>query len=161
MRRRYATSAIAAVTATALFSVHGRAQDHMIEWPSYGGYQAHPRYSLAADITSTNVSRVAPSWKGPPAPALGPAVVPVAPTDVSAADAQPSGQAAFDRVCKVCHGEGARGDAGPRLVPFSREYDEVLGIVREGTGQMPPISARELPDEGVAQVVAYLKSLSQ
>jgi hypothetical protein len=44
-------------------------------------------------------------------------------------------------------------------VPFTREYEELLGIVREGTGQMPPISARQLPDEGVAEIVAYLKSL--
>ena len=70
-----------------------------------------------------------------------------------------AGQAAFDRVCKRCHGAEARGDAAPRLVPFSRDYDELLGIVREGAGQMPPISARELSDEGVADIVAYLKSL--
>jgi len=76
-------------------------------------------------------------------------------------DAKHPGQVDFDRVCKVCHGPEARGDAGPRLVPFTREYEELLGIVREGTGQMPPISSRELPDEGVAQIVAYLKSLSQ
>jgi mono/diheme cytochrome c family protein len=75
-------------------------------------------------------------------------------------DAQHPGQVDFDRVCKVCHGPEARGDAGPRLVPFSREYEELLGIVREGTGQMPPISARELPDKGVAEIVAYLRSLS-
>jgi len=74
---------------------------------------------------------------------------------------QVSGAATFDRVCKGCHGPEARGDAAPRLVPFSREYEEMLGIVREGTGQMPPISARELSDEGVAQIVAYLKSLSR
>jgi len=73
---------------------------------------------------------------------------------------EPPGKLAFDRVCKVCHGPEGRGDAGPRLVPFTREYDELLGIVREGTGQMPPISARQLPDEGVAQIVAYLESLS-
>ena len=73
--------------------------------------------------------------------------------------AQPSGQAAFDRVCKTCHGPEARGDAGPRLVPFSRGDEELLGIVREGIGQMPPISARELPDEGVVQIAAYLRSL--
>jgi mono/diheme cytochrome c family protein len=72
-----------------------------------------------------------------------------------------NGQAEFDRVCKVCHGPEARGDAGPPLVPFTREYEELLGIVREGAGQMPPISARQLPDEGVAQIVVYLKSLSQ
>jgi mono/diheme cytochrome c family protein len=52
-------------------------------------------------------------------------------------------------------------NAGPRLVPFTREYEELLAIVREGTGEMPPISARDLPDQGVAQIVAYLKSLSQ
>jgi mono/diheme cytochrome c family protein len=75
-------------------------------------------------------------------------------------DAQPPGQVDFDRVCKVCHGPEARGDAGPRLVPFTREYEELLGIVREGQGQMPPISVRQLPDEGVAQILAYLKSLS-
>ena len=75
--------------------------------------------------------------------------------------AQSSGQAAFDRVCKICHGPEARGDAGPRLVPFSREYEELLAIVREGTGQMPPISARQLSDENVAQIATYLKSLSQ
>ena len=71
------------------------------------------------------------------------------------------GQVAFDRICKSCHGPEARGDAGPRLVPFSREYEELLGIVREGQGQMPPISVRELPDTDVAQIVAYLKSRSQ
>ena len=76
-------------------------------------------------------------------------------------DTKHPGQVDFDRVCKVCHGPEARGDAGPRLVPFTREYEELLGIVREGTGQMPLISARQLPDEGVAQIIGYLRSLSQ
>jgi len=76
-------------------------------------------------------------------------------------DARREGEAAFKRVCERCHGAEARGDVGPRLVPFSREYDEVLAIVREGVGQMPPIGARELSDEGVRQIVEYLKSLSQ
>ena len=75
--------------------------------------------------------------------------------------AEIQGQLAFDRVCPACHGSGARGGAGPGLAPFSRDYDELLGIVREGAGEMPPISARELSDEGVAQVLAYLKSLSR
>lgn len=71
------------------------------------------------------------------------------------------GQEQYDRVCKACHGPEARGDAGPRLVPFSRGADEVLAIVREGLGQMPPISVRELSDEEVARVVEYLTALSQ
>ena len=76
-------------------------------------------------------------------------------------DDKPVGQAAYDRVCMVCHGAQGRGDSGPRLVPFSREYAELLGIVREGTGQMPPISARQIADEDVARIKAYLESLSR
>lgn len=72
-----------------------------------------------------------------------------------------AGRTAFARVCQRCHGVEGRGDAAPRLVPFSREYDELLGIVREGAGQMPPISTRELSDENVAQILAYLQSLSR
>ena len=75
--------------------------------------------------------------------------------------ARSSGQAAFERVCSVCHGRDARGDIGPRLVPFSRESDELLAIVREGMGQMPPISARDISDENVSEIAAYLKSLSR
>jgi mono/diheme cytochrome c family protein len=76
-------------------------------------------------------------------------------------ETKPTGQEDFDRVCKVCHGAEARGDTGPRLVPFSREYQELLAIVREGVGQMPPIAERQLTDEGVARVLEYLKSLSR
>jgi mono/diheme cytochrome c family protein len=75
-------------------------------------------------------------------------------------DEKAAGRAEFDRVCKACHGPEAQGDAGPRLVPFSRSYEELLGIVREGSGQMPPISPRTIGDEGVAQIRAYLMSLS-
>jgi mono/diheme cytochrome c family protein len=76
-------------------------------------------------------------------------------------DAVQPGQEDFDRACKSCHGAEARGDAGPRLVPLTREYEELLGIVREGAGQMPPIAARELPDESVMRIFAYLKHLSR
>ncbi len=70
-----------------------------------------------------------------------------------------AGEEVFNRICSACHGEQARGDAGPGLVPFSRGYAELLGIVREGTGQMPPMSPNQVPDPAVAQIEAYLKSL--
>ena len=63
--------------------------------------------------------------------------------------------------CQVCHGPEGRGDAGPSLVPLEKEYDEVRGIVREGTGQMPPISAERVSDEEVKRIVEYLKSLKR
>jgi len=101
------------------------------------------------DAAGATASRtVADSGRRAPSPALQPG-------------AEIQGRLAFDRVCQTCHGSAASGGAGPRLAPFSRDYDELLGIVREGAGEMPPISARELSDEGVAQVLAYLKSLSR
>ena len=72
----------------------------------------------------------------------------------------PPGKVAFDKVCKTCHGEDARGDAGPRLVPLEIEYDELLAKVREGGGEMPPISTRTLSDDDVKQIFNYLKSLN-
>ncbi len=72
----------------------------------------------------------------------------------------PPGKVAFDKVCRTCHGDDARGDAGPALVPLQMEYDELLAKVREGGGEMPPISTRTLSDDDVKQIFNYLKSLN-
>ena len=45
-------------------------------------------------------------------------------------------------------------------MPLGFDAEYVLAVVREGYGQMPPISQRELSDDNVRQVVAYLESLS-
>jgi mono/diheme cytochrome c family protein len=79
---------------------------------------------------------------------------------VSSAQQDP-GKTVYVQTCQVCHGSEGRGDAGPSLVPLEKEYDEVLGIVREGIGQMPPISAERIGDDDVKRVVAYLKSLKR
>lgn len=73
---------------------------------------------------------------------------------------QQPGAAAFANVCESCHGPQGRGNQGPRLVPLPKDDEEVLAIVREGFGQMPAISSRELSDERVREIVVYLKSLS-
>jgi cbb3-type cytochrome c oxidase subunit III len=76
--------------------------------------------------------------------------------------AQNPGQVSFNRICRACHGaEGRGGGEAPALVPMSRELEEVLGVVREGFGEMPPISSRELNDVQVGEIVTYLKSLGQ
>jgi len=72
----------------------------------------------------------------------------------------PPGKVPYDRVCRVCHGEDARGDAGPRLVPLAMEYEELIAKVREGGSEMPPISTTTVSDDEVKQIFAYLKSLS-
>ena len=42
---------------------------------------------------------------------------------------------------------------------MTRSASEILAIVREGFGQMPPISSRELNDESVSRIVDYLRSV--
>jgi mono/diheme cytochrome c family protein len=70
------------------------------------------------------------------------------------------GQAPYDRVCKVCHGPEGKGNAAPALVPFEMEVDELLIRVREGGGEMPPISANRVSDDEVKAIASYLTSLS-
>jgi quinoprotein glucose dehydrogenase len=67
-------------------------------------------------------------------------------------------EAAFARVCQSCHGPAGTGGFAPSLVPMTRSAAEVLAIVREGIGQMPPVSAGELTDEEVRAVYEYLRA---
>ena len=69
-----------------------------------------------------------------------------------------SGAEAY-RVCQSCHGPNGRGGLAPALVGIPKPVEEVLAIVREGQGQMPPISANELSDQEVTNLVEYLRSL--
>jgi mono/diheme cytochrome c family protein len=69
------------------------------------------------------------------------------------------GQAPYDKVCKMCHGPEGQGNAGPPLVPFELDDEQLLAKVREGGGEMPPVSERQLNDDEVKQIAAYLRSL--
>jgi mono/diheme cytochrome c family protein len=71
----------------------------------------------------------------------------------------PAGKAPFERVCATCHGEDAKGNQGPSLVPLNLEYDEFVAQVRNGGSEMKQITKSEMSDEEVKQVFAYLKSL--
>jgi len=78
----------------------------------------------------------------------------------SAQDDHP-GAAPYAQVCGMCHGEAGKGDIAPPLVPGRFDPEYVLAIVREGYGQMPPISSRELTDDQVRQIVEYLASVGE
>lgn len=72
----------------------------------------------------------------------------------------PAGKASYDRVCAPCHGPEGRGLVGPRLVPLEKDVTEMLAIIREGRGEMPPTGTGTISDEAMASIVAYLASLS-
>jgi mono/diheme cytochrome c family protein len=70
-----------------------------------------------------------------------------------------SGQAAYMLTCAMCHGRTGGGAEGPALVPMVRETEELLAIIREGRGEMPPMSARDVSDEHVSRIAEYLRTL--
>jgi mono/diheme cytochrome c family protein len=78
---------------------------------------------------------------------------------LAAVNADSPGKAPYDRTCGACHGREGRGEIGPPLVPLDKDFGEVLAIVREGIGEMPPVGPSTLSDEDVRLVVDYLKSI--
>ncbi len=76
----------------------------------------------------------------------------------AAQSADHAGKAPYDRNCGVCHGPAGRGNVAPPLVPLERTFDEVLAIVREGRGEMPPASANAVNDDAVRLIVDYLQA---
>jgi quinoprotein glucose dehydrogenase len=70
-----------------------------------------------------------------------------------------TGQEAYTSVCAACHGPTAAGGMGPRLAGANRDVSEVLAIVREGKGQMPPMSENEISDANLGRIVEYLRTL--
>jgi mono/diheme cytochrome c family protein len=83
-------------------------------------------------------------------------------TTVAAWADDPPGKAAYARVCAQCHGDDpGDGADGPALVPMYRTTQQVLGIVRSGTGKMHPLPDSKISDAEVAAIVDYLQMLSK
>jgi mono/diheme cytochrome c family protein len=70
-----------------------------------------------------------------------------------------TGQEGYASVCAGCHGALAAGGMGPRLAGMNRDVSEVLAIVREGKGQMPPMSDKEISDANLVRIVEFLRTL--
>ena len=87
------------------------------------------------------------------------AVLTFVPAIASPAEEPHPGQAPYEKVCKVCHGPEGQGNAGPALVPFELDDEQLLAKVREGGGEMPPVSERRLSDDEVKLIAAYLRTL--
>jgi mono/diheme cytochrome c family protein len=87
-----------------------------------------------------------------------------------AAMAQPSsddavkGKDLYDRkyLCSACHGFSGQNGVGARLVPMKLTQAAFMKYVRHPhdtpTG-MPPYTAKVMPDQELADIYAYIKSL--
>lgn len=63
--------------------------------------------------------------------------------------------------CYQCHGYEAQGatPTGPRLGPRPLGFAAFSKYVRQPTGQMPPYTAKALPDATLTDIYAFLQSL--
>lgn len=70
------------------------------------------------------------------------------------------GGAAYARACASCHGDDGSGRLAPALVPFTRGSQDLLRIVRNGTGgMMTGFAAADVSDADVRAIEQYLRSL--
>jgi mono/diheme cytochrome c family protein len=64
--------------------------------------------------------------------------------------------------CWGCHGHlGQGGRDGPQLARTALSYEAFSAFVRTTTGNMPPFSARVVPEEELRQAYAYLQSIPE
>jgi len=61
--------------------------------------------------------------------------------------------------CYQCHGYDGHGGAGARLAPNPIAFPAFAKYVRQPTGEMPPYTAKVVPDQDLSDIFAYLKSL--
>ena len=74
------------------------------------------------------------------------------------------GEALYGPQCAVCHGTGGSGGFAPELntAGFQQEYaqdEDLISILRNGSGSMPAFGPTRLTDEDVSDLVAYMRSL--
>lgn len=73
------------------------------------------------------------------------------------------GKKLFNTVgCYECHGrmgQGAAQTGAVRIGPPIESYEVFKNLVREPVNEMPPYSAKAIPDQDLADIYAYLKSI--
>ena len=83
-------------------------------------------------------------------------------------DAPPSGNAQNGKKlfmsdgCYECHGrqgQGAAQTGATRIGPPQLSFDGFQSYVRKPINQMPPYSSKAIPDQDLADIYAYLKSI--
>jgi quinoprotein glucose dehydrogenase len=81
---------------------------------------------------------------------------------VTTRTAAQGGQEAYERVCAACHGRQGQGQVAPALVPFARGDQDLLRIVRVGTGNMMTgFSAADIGDAEIRAIAEYLRGLGK
>ncbi len=80
----------------------------------------------------------------------------------------PAGDAALGKAkfmgygCYECHGTMGQGNyfSAPRIAPHPLPYRALISYIRRPSGEMPSYAASILPDKDVADIYAYLSSIT-
>jgi ubiquinol-cytochrome c reductase cytochrome c subunit len=71
-----------------------------------------------------------------------------------------NGKKLFNTIgCWQCHGYSGQGGAGAKIAPDPISYPNFSKYVRAPKGQMPPYTAKVLPDAQLADIYAFLKTI--
>jgi cytochrome c2 len=111
--------------------------------------------------TAVRLSAQAPSSARPAsATQLQAPARPVSPQAAPAGNADMGKKSFVSYGCYQCHGYEAQGSSatGPRLGPRPLAFAQLSKYVRAPTGQMPPYTAKVLPDADLANIYAFLQS---
>ena len=77
-------------------------------------------------------------------------------------DTQNGGRIFVSDGCYECHGragQGAQQTGAPRIAPPTLTIDGFARYIHAPTGNMPPYTSKVVPDQAVADIYAFLKSL--
>ena len=101
----------------------------------------------------------------PSATPVPPAATSVPPTATPALPSEPDpavGAALWPQVsCIGCHGTSGEGDFGPKIAGTGLSFDQVLGRVRLGKGQMPAFDVAAVSDLALRHIYAWLRSMAR
>ena len=65
----------------------------------------------------------------------------------------------LDKGCFQCHNTLGQGGDGPRLAPRPIAYAAFMKELRQPRDQMPPYTAKMMPDKEVADIYAFLAAI--
>jgi mono/diheme cytochrome c family protein len=89
---------------------------------------------------------------------------PAAPQNAAATPA-PAGNAMHGKelwneyFCYSCHGSDGQGGAGAKIAPNPPNFNRLRTYVRKPSGGMPPYISKSLPDQDLADIYAYLRTI--
>lgn len=82
------------------------------------------------------------------------------PSEAPSGNAENGKKIFFQHGCYECHGREGQGSTmtGPRIAPDPPPFEEFSSYLRKPSGEMPPYTAKVIPDHELPDIYAFLRS---